>query len=508
MHPELFRLFGRRVPRRTSSSSSRGFSSRRRSGRSGRGASARAPTSSSTSGSRCCSRAWPARASCTSSPTATSGTTSTSARTRRGSTGRSTSAECLSSAYDGVWDAAKGVCHPKTADCFAWAKFWAGGLTYYGGFIGASARRVVSAQARRFPFWKAADMAGFAIPLGPRVRAHGVPAGGLLLRRDVRPAVGHVVSVAERGERGAVQGRTCCRARSMWSLPVHPTQVYESAASLAIAAVLSARGCIRASATTARSSRRSSRSTRSARFLLEVLRRDDRGGVARAVDVAADRRRARSRARPRCTSARAAMRPGRAASRCRLRPHDAHASSTARRWRRRCAPRSARASTRSARARARPRARRRPRRRRSGERRLHAQQGEGVERGRHARHAPHACPASTSEADLVDARRAPQRRPDRRRHPRPAPAAEGHRRAARARRDRRDQGRRRLSPDERGPARARPARRARAVHARRAACACSRCRGVDSRARTPSSSGGATSSASPWRSSCSRPARR
>src|SRR3974390_2885365 len=48
-------------------------------------------------------------------------------------------AECLSSAYDGVWDAAQMVCHPKASDCFAWAKFWSGGLAYYGGLIGASA---------------------------------------------------------------------------------------------------------------------------------------------------------------------------------------------------------------------------------------------------------------------------------------------------------------------------------------------------------------------------------
>ena len=40
--------------------------------------------------------------------------------------------------YQGVWDEAKGVCHPVQADCFAWAKFWAGGLTYYGGLLGAS----------------------------------------------------------------------------------------------------------------------------------------------------------------------------------------------------------------------------------------------------------------------------------------------------------------------------------------------------------------------------------
>src|ERR1700691_5911343 len=74
--------------------------------------------------------------------------------------------ECLSSTYDGIWDAAKGVCHPKTADCFAWAKFWAGGLTYYGGFLGSSIAAWFLLKRDKFPFWKAADMAGFAVPLG------------------------------------------------------------------------------------------------------------------------------------------------------------------------------------------------------------------------------------------------------------------------------------------------------------------------------------------------------
>src|SRR3984957_8744792 len=73
-------------------------------------------------------------------------------------------AECLAGSYD--WDAVRSVCHPKNVDCFAWAKFWAGGLTYYGGLIGAVAAAWVLLQRDRFPFWKAADMAGFAIPLG------------------------------------------------------------------------------------------------------------------------------------------------------------------------------------------------------------------------------------------------------------------------------------------------------------------------------------------------------
>ena len=56
--------------------------------------------------------------------------------------------------YKGVWDAAKGVCHPVQTDCFAWAKFWAGGLTYSGGLIGASAMAFYLLKKDRFPFWK------------------------------------------------------------------------------------------------------------------------------------------------------------------------------------------------------------------------------------------------------------------------------------------------------------------------------------------------------------------
>ena len=38
---------------------------------------------------------------------------------------------------EGVWDAAASVCRPAEGDCFAWAKFWQGGLVWYGGLLGA-----------------------------------------------------------------------------------------------------------------------------------------------------------------------------------------------------------------------------------------------------------------------------------------------------------------------------------------------------------------------------------
>ena len=115
-------------------------------------------------------------------------------------------AECVSTAYDGVWDAAKGVCHPQSTDCFAWAKFWAGGLTYYGGFFGATGAAVFLLRRDRFPFWKAADMAGFAIPMGLAFGRMGCLLAGCCFGATDQAAVGPLVPAAQPGERGAGEG--------------------------------------------------------------------------------------------------------------------------------------------------------------------------------------------------------------------------------------------------------------------------------------------------------------
>jgi phosphatidylglycerol:prolipoprotein diacylglycerol transferase len=82
--------------------------------------------------------------------------------------------QCRSQFYDGVWDAAKNVCHPKERNCFAWAAFWAGGLTYYGGLIAAGTYAWFFLKREKFPFFKAADMAGLRDRARPRVGTHGV----------------------------------------------------------------------------------------------------------------------------------------------------------------------------------------------------------------------------------------------------------------------------------------------------------------------------------------------
>ncbi|MDP3277648.1 MAG: prolipoprotein diacylglyceryl transferase [Deltaproteobacteria bacterium] len=185
--------------------------------------------------------------------------------------------QCRSSAFDGTWDAARSVCHPKERNCFAWAAFWAGGLTYYGGLIAATVYAWFFLRREKFPFFKAADMAGFAIPLGLAWGRMGCFLAGCCFGR-----VCHQPWAAEfprwspawdlhlrdhRIERAATH-----------ALSVHPTQLYEAIGSLVIAVLayayvaprkrfdgqvfvffVAAYGVLR--------------------FVLEFLREDDRGGV-------------------------------------------------------------------------------------------------------------------------------------------------------------------------------------------------------------------------------------
>jgi len=186
-------------------------------------------------------------------------------------------AECLSPAYQGVWDSAVRACHPKTADCFAWAKFWAGGLTYYGGLLGASAAAWFLLARDRFPFWKAADMAGFAVPLGLAFGRMGCLMAGCCFGATCDLPWAMSFPWRSAASEGQFKAHLLPSAK-LWSLPVHPTQVYESAACLAIAAfcllwlhprkrydgqVFAAFLALYAVA----------------RFVLEFLRRDDRGGL-------------------------------------------------------------------------------------------------------------------------------------------------------------------------------------------------------------------------------------
>jgi len=135
----------------------------------------------------------------------------------------------------GIWDATRNVCHPPGQDCFAWAKFWNGGLAYYGGFIGSSAMAVYLLKRDRFPFWKAADMAGFAVPLGLGFGRIGCLLAGCCFGVRTESAFGlSFPSGSPASQAQAKLGELA--SERMVSHPVHPTQIYESAVSFAIAA--------------------------------------------------------------------------------------------------------------------------------------------------------------------------------------------------------------------------------------------------------------------------------
>lgn len=186
-------------------------------------------------------------------------------------------ARCESTGFGGVWDAAAGQCHPAEGDCFAWAAFWRGGLTYYGGFVVASVYAWWFLRRERFPFLKAADAAGFAVPLGLFFGRLGCFLGGCCFGTEHH---GWLAVVFPPGSAASeAQFRAGHLAHEMMaSLPVHPTQLYEALACLVVAAV--------ALFVVTPRKRFDGQVFLSfvilyaiARFAVETLRADDRGGV-------------------------------------------------------------------------------------------------------------------------------------------------------------------------------------------------------------------------------------
>lgn len=77
-----------------------------------------------------------------------------------------TEEQCSAEWVRGSWDAAASVCHPVEQDCFAAFRFWQGGLTWYGGMIGAVGYAMVIFKKEGFPRLKALDLAGLILPMG------------------------------------------------------------------------------------------------------------------------------------------------------------------------------------------------------------------------------------------------------------------------------------------------------------------------------------------------------
>lgn len=187
-------------------------------------------------------------------------------------------AACASERYRGVWDAAKGVCHPAERMCFRWAEFWAGGLVYYGGLVFATIGAVVLLRRDRFDIWKASDLSAPGISMGLGFGRIGCLLAGCCFGK---PTVGPLALVFPRHSPASeAQAKAKLLANvNLPSLPVHPTQLYESLASFAVAAfcLLYVHG-----------RKRYDGEVflwflglyGAARFAVEFLRADDRGGTA------------------------------------------------------------------------------------------------------------------------------------------------------------------------------------------------------------------------------------
>lgn len=136
---------------------------------------------------------------------------------------------------EGIWDAANSVCRPSEGDCFAWAKFWQGGLVWYGGLLGAGAYDIYFLKKEGFPVLKTIDVAGFCIPLGVFFGRLGCWFGGCCfgVPSDHWSAV-RFPAWSPASEAQFREG--LLSTPGVESLPVLPMQLYEAAGCLAISA--------------------------------------------------------------------------------------------------------------------------------------------------------------------------------------------------------------------------------------------------------------------------------
>jgi phosphatidylglycerol:prolipoprotein diacylglycerol transferase len=191
--------------------------------------------------------------------------------------------ECA--AKSGAWDAAAGVCHPvmaqttsgRLAQCFAWADITAGGFAYYGGLIAAGLFSVYFVRRQGWSVARLCDMGGWTISLGLVWGRMGCFLAGCCFgsRTECELAVVFPAGSAASRQQWREGLLDTYRAESF---PVHPTQLYEAAAALAIAAlayfVVRPRkrfdGQVFVVAMTLYAA---------ARFAIEFIRRDDRGAL-------------------------------------------------------------------------------------------------------------------------------------------------------------------------------------------------------------------------------------
>ncbi len=154
------------------------------------------------------------------------------------------------------------LCHPDTGrchpgrDCFASLKFWQGGLAFYGAFIAAVPFALFFTRRRGMDRGRVLDIAAFGFPIGQAFGRAGCFLAGCCFGRttegplgvrfkgyvaklgpDTTCPPGYDLVATEAGQEICAFGRPAFMSHaehghldigSKLSLPVHPTQLYES----------------------------------------------------------------------------------------------------------------------------------------------------------------------------------------------------------------------------------------------------------------------------------------
>lgn len=137
--------------------------------------------------------------------------------------------------YDYLCDAARNVCYPPK-DCLAAIKVWRGGLAYYGGFLFAVGFGIWFVRRSGMPLGRVADLAAPAIPLGLFFGRMGCFWNGCCYGKETTSALGVVFPRGGAVWRAQLDAGVITAGQQAHA--VHPTQLYEAIACLAISAIL------------------------------------------------------------------------------------------------------------------------------------------------------------------------------------------------------------------------------------------------------------------------------
>jgi phosphatidylglycerol:prolipoprotein diacylglycerol transferase len=181
--------------------------------------------------------------------------------------------ECL--ALKGAWDAAANLCHPVKTNCLAWIS--GNGFAFYGGFVAAAVFSIWFIKKHKWPAGKICDMGGWTIMLGLAWGRMGCFLAGCCFGAITHTHAGVSFPKASPASRYQWENNFLDTYRHE-SLPVHPTQMYESIAAFLIAAIAyfvirkykKFDGQVFIFSMVAYAV---------ARFILEFIRRDERGGL-------------------------------------------------------------------------------------------------------------------------------------------------------------------------------------------------------------------------------------